>query len=96
MTGIDWVLVGAGVLFIGWLVYVMWRVQAWAERDFDRHTTLATTMVNPPEVEARRRHPATRALGAYTGAAAATGWCVRCDEPVIGPLREHMHKEPQR
>lgn len=83
MTGIDWVLVGAGVLFIGWLVYVMWRVQAWAERDFDRHTGMAAALVNPPEAEARRRHPAARALSGGPG-------CDRCDAP--GPAREHIHR----
>ncbi len=84
MTPIDWWLVGGGLLFIAWLVYVMWRVQRWADRDFDRHTGMAAALVNPPpdEAEARRRHPAARALGGAK--------CPQCDAP--GPAREHLHR----
>lgn len=91
MTAVDWGLVAAGLLFIAALLYALWRVQRWADRDFDRHVDTAVALF-ADDTAARRRHPATRAMSAYTEAAASTGWCVQCNQPVVGPLREHLHK----
>ncbi len=83
MTPVDWGLVVAGLLFIAALLYILWRVQLWADRDFDRHADMAAALVNPPDdTDARRRHPAARALGGAK--------CARCDAP--GPAREHIHR----